>query len=226
MNNIRHPLGPEATIRPGILIVEDEGIVAADLQDRVVSLGYDVVGIAGTGEAAVSLAREQKPDAILMDILLRGPMDGIEAAKLIRESLHIPIVFLTANSDRETLERAKLAEPFGFLLKPFVEQEIRTTIEVALYKHKMEEERRKLTEDLQAALAKVKQLSGLLPICAGCKKVRDDEGYWEQVETYIGAHSDIRFTHGLCPGCVETLYPDISKEILAETKRSDGAKSD
>lgn len=225
MKNIRHPLGNNSAIRPGILIVEDEGIVAADLQDRVVSLGYDVVGIAGTGEAAVELAREHEPDAILMDILLKGPMDGIEAANLIRESLHIPIVFLTANSDRETLERAKLAEPFGFLLKPFVEQEIRTTLEVALYKHKMEEERRKLTEELQAALAKVKQLSGLLPICAGCKKVRDDEGYWEQVETYIGAHSDIRFTHGLCPGCVETLYPEISKEILAQTKRSDKSGS-
>lgn len=226
MKNIRHPLGNDAATRPGILIVEDEGIVAADLQDRVVSLGYDVVGVAGTGEAAIELAREQKPDAILMDILLKGSMDGIEAANLIRKTLHIPIVFLTANSDRDTLERAKLAEPFGFLLKPFVEQEIRTTLEVALYKHKMEEERRKLTEELQAALAKVKQLSGLLPICAGCKKVRDDEGYWEQVETYIGAHSDIRFTHGLCPGCVETLYPDISKEILAQTGHPDKSRSD
>ena len=201
---------------PTILVVEDERIVAEDIQDRLLQLNYAVAATTGRGEEAVSLARRHNPDLVLMDIRLQGQMDGIEAGRIITEELHLPVVFLTANSDNDTLERAKAAEPFGYLLKPFVEQELKTTIEMALYKHQAEMERRRLTEELQQALEHVKRLSGLLPICARCKNVRDDRGYWEEVETYISSHSEAKFTHGICPSCFKEMYPDIYPEVKEE----------
>lgn len=121
-----------------ILIVEDEAIVAADLKAKLKSLGYEVVGIASRGEQAVALAEAARPHLILMDILLAGDMDGIEAAGLIQQSCSLPVIFLTAHSDSETLVRAKRTAPFGYLLKPFNERELETHIEMALYRHQIE----------------------------------------------------------------------------------------
>jgi diguanylate cyclase (GGDEF)-like protein/PAS domain S-box-containing protein len=121
-----------------ILIVEDEKIIAIDLQRRLERFGYAVVGMAGDGESAVSMALELLPDIILMDIMLGGKMDGIDAALAIRASKDIPCIFLTAFTDERTLERAKAAEPYGYILKPFKERELYTTIDIALYKHRME----------------------------------------------------------------------------------------
>ena len=136
-----------------LLIVEDESIVALDIKHRAEALGYEVVGIAASGEEAIELAREKKPDIVLMDIILKSEMDGIEAAEIIKRDHDIPVVYLTAYSDKETLERAKLTEPFGYLIKPFEDRELHSTIEVAIYKHKMdsklrisEERYRKLAE--------------------------------------------------------------------------------
>jgi len=117
-----------------IMIVEDEIVVAMELESQLLSMGYDVVGIVGYGEEAISKAEEVKPDLILMDIKLAGKIDGIEAAEIIHRRHGIPIVFLTAHSDDGTLQRAKLSEPFGYLVKPFSAPELRTTIEVSLHK--------------------------------------------------------------------------------------------
>ena len=188
-----------------ILVTEDEGIVAADIEDRLLRLGYDVVGTADNGEDALRLVEKHKTDLCMMDIMIKGPMDGIETATKVREKYNIPVIFLTAYSDDPTFERAKITEPFGYLLKPFEEKELRTNIEMALYKHRMEVERENLITELRAALAQVKVLSGLLPICASCKKIRDDKGYWNDVENYIRKHSDAEFTHGFCPDCADKL---------------------
>ena len=120
--------------RARILIVEDEKIISLDLRRRLEKFGYEVAGLAANAEDALELARELQPDLILMDIMLAGDTDGIEAAKVIRERLHIPVIFLTAYADERTLTRAKEAEPFGYILKPFKERELYTTIDVALYK--------------------------------------------------------------------------------------------
>lgn len=197
-----------------ILVVEDEAIVAADLQDRLAALGYSVAGWATTGEEAIALASEEKPDLVLMDIMLRGAMNGIEAARAVRSELHLPVIFLTANSNDAVLEEAKISEPFAYLLKPFEERQLRTNIEMALYKNKMEQEREQLIRELRDALAKVKTLSGLLPICAWCKNVRDDTGYWTRVEAYLEKHSDAKFSHGVCPDCAREHFAD-----LTETKK-------
>ncbi len=193
-----------------ILIVEDEAITALDLKRELLSLGHEVVGIADNAADAVKIAEELKPGLVLMDILLRGDMDGITAASAIRGDDDIPVVFLTAHSDEATLERALNAAPFGYILKPFQARELKVTIEVALYKHAKESEVRRLVIELEAALAKVKLLSGLLPICASCNKIRDEEGEWHIIEKYIAAHSEAEFTHGICPRCVEKLYPELA----------------
>jgi PAS domain S-box-containing protein len=121
-----------------LLVVEDESIVARDLQSRLRNLGYDVPAVVAYGEKAIEAAAEHLPDLVLMDIFLKGSIDGIMAAEQIRARLDIPIIFLTAFADPDTLQRAKLTEPFGYILKPFEERELLTTIEMALYKHKME----------------------------------------------------------------------------------------
>jgi two-component system cell cycle sensor histidine kinase/response regulator CckA len=117
-----------------ILIVEDERIVASDLRNRIERLGYAVVGMAGTGEEAIEMASATQPDLVLMDITLQGKIDGVEAADQIRRLHEIPVVYVTAHSDEHTLQRAKITEPFGYVLKPFEERELHTTMEMALYK--------------------------------------------------------------------------------------------
>jgi diguanylate cyclase (GGDEF)-like protein/PAS domain S-box-containing protein len=121
--------------RTKILVVEDESIVAMDIQDRLESLGYDVPATVATGERAVEKAGTLRPDLVLMDIQLQGDMDGVQAADEIRRRFGIPVVFLTANADDATIQRAKVTEPFGYIIKPFEERELHTTISMALYKH-------------------------------------------------------------------------------------------
>ena len=122
-----------------ILVVEDESIVALDIQDRLESLGYEVPATVASGESAVEQAGVLRPDLVLMDIQLQGRMDGVEAADQIRQRFGIPVIYLTANADHPTVQRAKVTEPFGYVIKPFEERELHTTIEVALYKHQAEQ---------------------------------------------------------------------------------------
>ncbi len=123
-----------------VLVVEDESIVSKDIQHSLKKLGYNVVGAAATGEQAVKLAVETQPDIILMDIMLKGEMNGIEAATQIRSETNIPVIFLTAYADESTLNKAKVTQPYGYIIKPFKEIDIHTSIEMALYKHKKEAE--------------------------------------------------------------------------------------
>ncbi len=127
-----------------ILLVEDESIVAMDLQRRLKSAGYGIAGHVVSGEAAIDFVRGIQPHLILMDIQLKGKMDGIESADIIRKEYDIPIIFLTAFADKPTLERAKVTEAYAYILKPYQERELYTNIEIAIYKHRME---RKLREN-------------------------------------------------------------------------------
>jgi PAS domain S-box-containing protein len=127
-------------VRAKILVVEDESIVALNIQNRLNGLGYAVVGTISCGESAIEAAGKTSPDLVLMDIKLKGKIDGIEAAGQIRSRFSIPVVYLTAYTDDETLNRAKLTEPYGYILKPFESRDLCTTIEIALYKHHMEQQ--------------------------------------------------------------------------------------
>ncbi|HUV50434.1 MAG TPA: response regulator [Anaerolineae bacterium] len=138
-----------------ILIVEDEGIIANDIQNTLEGLGYAVIAIASSGKEAIKKAVEMLPDLVLMDIVLEGLMDGVEAAERIMDRLDIPVVYLTAYADDKTLQRAKITEPYGYILKPFSERELYTTIEMALYKHKM---KKKLRESEQWLFTTLKSI--------------------------------------------------------------------
>jgi PAS domain S-box-containing protein len=305
------------------MIVEDEIVVAVDIEERLKNLGYRVSGIATSGGDAIARLGGNSIDLVLMDIGLKGDIDGIETAKRIREKSAIPVVYLTAYADDRTLARAQVTEPFGYLLKPVNEKELHSTVKMALYKFRMEkklrEERERfrivadytldweywwsptegylyvspscrtitgysveefvgnplIMEDivhwedwsawekyvnalrpgtppgmiefriltregeerwiqgvcfpvideggrclgirgshrditkLKRTESEVKRLRGILPICASCKKVRDDRGYWYQVEEYIRDHSEAEFSHSLCPECARTVWPEM-----------------
>lgn len=140
-------MNDERTCR--ILVVEDEAVIALRLQKRLKEMGYDVPDIAYSGEDAVEKAGRLRPDLVLMDIMLPGKLDGIEAAKIVKAEFDIPVIFLTAFSEDKILKRAKQAEPFGYLLKPFQDRDIKAAIEVALYKKGMEEKLQKAHSELE-----------------------------------------------------------------------------
>ena len=118
--------------KPRILVVEDDRIIARSLRMILEQLGYEVTALASTGQAAINEARETKPDLILMDIILDGDMDGIEAAGVIRSHLSIPVIYLTAHADHTTRERADATKPFGYLLKPIMKDDLRRIVEQAV----------------------------------------------------------------------------------------------
>jgi len=145
-------------VNPSIFIVEDEAIVANDIKETLKSKGYNVVGIAKSGELAIEKVKEMKPDLVLMDIHLAGQMDGIEAAGQIHAVSDIPVIYLTAYADMNLLERAKVTEPYGYILKPYDERELHSVIEIALYRHKIDHEIKKRDAILFAVSSAVEWL--------------------------------------------------------------------
>ena len=135
--------------KANILIVEDNLIVAEDIKNSLNSLGYSVSDIVSYGEKVIKKVEENKPDLVLMDIMLKGEMDGIEAAEQIHSRFNIPVVYLTAYTDEKLLERAKITEPFGYIVKPFEERELNTVIKIALYKHRAEEALKRAHDELE-----------------------------------------------------------------------------
>lgn len=138
-----------------ILVVEDQNIIALDLKGRLTTLGYLVPAIVAYGEEAVVKAGEVKPDLVLMDIVLKGEMDGVQAAEQIHQQFGLPVIYLTAHSDERTLQRARLTEPYGYILKPFEDRELNMAIEIALYKHLMERKLRESERWLTATLKSI-----------------------------------------------------------------------
>ena len=135
--------GNKILTKAKILIVEDERIVAEDIRRSLQSMGYSVSTIASSGEEALKKAEENKTDLVLMDIILRGEMDGIDAAERIHSCFNIPVIYLTAYADERVLEQAKTTGPFGYVIKPFEDRELQTAIEMALSRHSLEGELRK-----------------------------------------------------------------------------------
>jgi len=121
-----------------ILIVEDEAVVSLDITRRLEKMGYDIIGRIASGEEALELIQQDRPDLVLMDINLQGDIDGIETANQLYQTYNIPVIYLTAYAGESTLERAKESKPYGYILKPFKERELRATIEVALSRHQTE----------------------------------------------------------------------------------------
>jgi PAS domain S-box-containing protein len=138
-----------------ILVVEDDNIVRLDIQSRLQAMGYDVPVTASSGRDAISKATQMRPDLVLMDIKLKDEMDGVEAAKHIQARIDIPVIYLTAYADEETVQRAKITGPFAYILKPFKEREFQTTLEMALYRHRMERRLKESERQLATTLKSI-----------------------------------------------------------------------
>jgi PAS domain S-box-containing protein len=177
-----------------VLIVEDEAIVAKDLQYRLKKFGYTVPEIASSGEEAINKAIQISPDLVLMDIRLKGKMDGIEAAQEIYRRLNIPVIYLTAYADDNTLERAKITQPFGYLLKPFKEKELQTNIEITLIKHRLERQLKANQKWLDVLLKSISDgviASDLQELVTFMNPVAENLTGWKQEEAYGRNSSEI-----------------------------------
>jgi AmiR/NasT family two-component response regulator len=199
-----------------VLIVEDDYLASEMIKEMLREIGYTVVGRAMDGLQAIEMTTQlvdtpTQPDVILMDIEMPN-MDGIEATRLIQERCPTPVVVLTAYETPELITQAGQAGAGAYLIKPPNPREMERTIAIALARFEDMRELRRLNTELQEALAKVKTLSGLLPICANCKRIRDDEGYWQDVAVYIRDHSEAEFSHGLCPDCTKKLFPEFYED--------------
>ncbi len=184
-----------------ILIVEDEGIVARDLQQTLMELGYDAFAIAASAEEALARASERCPDIVLMDIRIKGARDGIQTAEILKERFGVPVVFLSAHADEATLERAKKTEPHGYLLKPVKSAELRSAIEVALYRHEKD----------KRLLARERMLSGTLGAISDAVLVVDLAGNVafmnSAAETLTGTSAE----QALGQSLHEVLQPALSR---------------
>lgn len=194
-----------------ILVVEDEAIVALSLKDKLEALGYKVVGIVSTGEEAVSLAGETLPSLVLMDIKLRGEMDGVVAAKKIRENFGLPVIYLTAFGNQDIMDRAKVTEPFGYILKPFHERELHIAIEMAIYRHKAERALRESEEKYRLLFS-----SGPVPLFVLDVKTRNILAANETALSHYGYTeeevSDLTL-NAICPECKSADNPYVGRWV-------------
>jgi len=181
-----------------VLVVEDESIVSKDIQHSLKKLGYNILGASATGEKAIELASSERPDVVLMDIMLKGEMNGIEAADRIKKDLSIPIIFLTAYADELTLSKAKLTQPYGYILKPFKEIDLHTTIEMAIYKHTKEQEVVKERDLLNSIIENKEKNKEYIFVRSNSKLVKlktTDVFYIEALKDYVVIHTnDKRYT--------------------------------
>jgi CheY-like chemotaxis protein len=199
-----------------IMIVEDEFLIAQELQDRLESLGYKVTMVVESGEEALAVAKEDPPQVVIMDIRLQGAMNGIETASVLRNELGIPSIYVTAYAEDGMLDGAAKTDHSGYLIKPYRDKELQAAVEAALFKSSLEQERRELVESLRNSLAEGKRLAGILAICSECKKIRNEKGAWQDIERYVREHSQATFSHSLCPDCVKKLYPDLWEKLRDE----------
>jgi FixJ family two-component response regulator len=170
-----------------------------------------------TYDGAIEAMVRNEHDVYLVDYLL-GEHNGLELLnEAVKNGCKRPIILLTGKGTREVDMAAMKAGASDYLDKGEIGPSLlERSIRYAIERKRTQEEREQLISELQTALAKVKQLSGLLPMCASCKKIRDDKGYWNQIEAYISEHSQADFTHGICPECVKKLYPEYADAFGSE----------
>lgn len=210
-----------------ILIVDDSPDQHLLLRSILAKAGHADVRTVSSAHAAFAILNidsdhsSAEIDLILMDVLMPD-VDGVTACRQIKRTGHlsdIPIIMVTANNDLTNLKEAFSAGAMDYINKPVNSVELLARVASALTLKKemdcrkaREAELRRSNEDLQRALTEVKVLRGLIPICASCKKIRNDGGFWQQLEEYLGEHSEAEFSHGLCQPCIKKLYPGVYQD--------------
>ncbi|MGH9434282.1 MAG: response regulator transcription factor [Terriglobia bacterium] len=200
-----------------ILIAEDEPLSRRVLYQNLRTWGYDVLVAANGSEAWDILMREPDVHVAILDWMMPG-RDGIEVLRLVREHLagrFIYLIMLTARAGKDDVVEGLTAQADDYITKPFNQAELKARLQVGLRVAGLQRALAERVRELQEALAKVKTLQGLLPICSYCKRIRNDQNYWQQVEIYIAAHSHAEFTHGICPTCyaehVQTELDELAR---------------
>ena len=197
-----------------ILVVDDEPTIRFVTVRLLQKAGYEVVET-DSGESCLDMVREIRPDLVVLDIVLSG-INGYEVCRRIKEDKDLQGVYVLLLSGQRT-ESDDQSEGLeigadGYVARPVSNREFLARIQAMVRIIRAERERDRLIGELQKALDSIKTLRGLLPICCYCKKIRDDRGYWSQLEVYIQSHSEADFSHGICPECVEKFHPGINGE--------------
>ncbi len=195
--------------KPLLLIVDD-------IEDNI-SILHTILSkepyrfaVASNGEEALSLIAREAPDLSLLDVMLPDK-SGFDVLRQINEDSSIPqfpVIFITARTGLEDKVEGFRLGGVDYITKPFQGEEVLARVRTHLELKQRRDEQAELISQLTASLEEVRQLRGIIPICASCKKIRNDEGYWQQVEEYISSRSEVEFTHGLCPDCIKKFYPD------------------
>ena len=203
-----------------ILIVDDISQNIQVLGSILPRESFDI-SYATDGRQALEMVASESYDLILLDIMMPG-MDGFEVCRRIQQmpdKKEIPIIFLTARSQKQDIVQGLDTGAVDYVTKPFNASELRARVKTHLQLKKARERIKEqnnhletLNRELKDALEKIKTLEGIIPICCVCKNIRNDKGYWEQIEAYMAQHSNAQFSHGICPDCCEKLYPDINMD--------------
>jgi CheY-like chemotaxis protein len=184
------------------------------LEATLKNWGYDVIVTSNGREAWESLQQEDPPNLAILDWMMPG-LDGVQVCRKVREApprKRIYIILLTAKGEKDDIVAGLEAGADDYVAKPFDRAELRARVNVGVRIVELQRSLSQNVKELVDALSQVKQLQGILPICSHCKKVRNDQDYWQQVEGYISAHSEVRFSHSVCPECYETIVlPQIDR---------------
>jgi DNA-binding response OmpR family regulator len=206
-----------------ILIAEDDPVSCRILELTLTAWGHDV-SIATDGRAAWEmLQRADSPPLAILDIMM-PEMDGCEVCRRVRQrAADIPpyLIMLTAMTAKEDVVKGIQAGANDYLTKPFHREELKVRVEVGLRMLELQRVLADRVKQLEEALSQVKQLQGLLPICSYCKKVRDDQNYWQKLDTYLSDRADVQFSHGICPGCLEQMTASVRERKRESVERSE-----
>ncbi|OHD17399.1 MAG: hypothetical protein A2087_07465 [Spirochaetes bacterium GWD1_61_31] len=204
-----------------ILVVDDIALNIEIVLNILGESGCELL-TANSGSSALELIQNSQPDLILLDIMMPD-IDGFSVLSRIKQhpsTKDIPVIFLTSIDEMQSLIEGFKLGAVDYIKKPFNPYELQARVKAHLELKQARTALEQKNRELQEALNAIKTLEGLIPICAGCKKIRDDDGYWHSVEEYISDHSTANFTHSLCKECIKKLYPDYAEEILGSNPES------
>jgi CheY-like chemotaxis protein len=204
-----------------ILIAEDDRVSRRLLESHLQKWGHEVVVVEDGSQALAALQADDAPELAILDWMMPG-VDGVEICRRLRaaaSSRPLHLILLTARMGREDLLEGLEAGADDYVIKPFDPRELRARVQVGQRVIELQRALQERVQQLEDALAQVDQLQGMLPICAYCKKIRDDRNYWHQVETYVTAHTAARFSHGICPDCLQ----NVIRPQLEESRRQRAA---
>lgn len=203
-----------------ILIAEDEPVSRRLLETILSDWGYDVIAVCDGVEAWMILQSKDAPKLVILDWMMPG-MDGIAVCRKARKIITPQpayIILLTIRGQREDIVEGLQAGADDYITKPFDRGELHARLQVGLRILELQQTLTQRVKKLEEALSQIKQLYGLLPICSYCKKIRDDQNYWQQVEEYIAAHTEARFSHGVCPDCYEKFVKPNIETLESQTQ--------